>query len=120
MQPLTPRQSEVYAYLKDFLVEHHRQPTYREIGAGLGMESTGAICHLRALHRKGWIALEPHKSQVRWRLTGVRLCLVEGGAAADYGRNFVCHECHDAGVSELLAEVAALREALSRAERRAV
>lgn len=87
MKPLTPRQADVLTFLKAFLVQHHRQPTYREVGAAFGIRSAhGVRCHIYALHRAGRLELIEHDqrdahlrrdgwSQVRWRLVGVRVSL---------------------------------------------
>jgi SOS-response transcriptional repressor LexA len=56
MEALTTRQREVL----DFICEHQRKfsrvPTLYEIAARFGFaQKTGAVCHLRALTRKGYI-----------------------------------------------------------------
>lgn len=56
MEELSPRQREIL----DFIVAQVDQtgvvPSYREIGAALGIESTNAVSdHLKALTRKGYI-----------------------------------------------------------------
>ncbi|MBD3674691.1 MAG: hypothetical protein HUJ26_14300 [Planctomycetaceae bacterium] len=55
-KPLTERQQRVYDYLIEFTLEHGFQPSVREMMAALEIESpNGIVCHLRALHKKGWI-----------------------------------------------------------------
>lgn len=58
MSELTPRQSEVLAFIRDFLEETGMPPTRAEIAAKLGFRSANAAEeHLRALQRKGSIDL---------------------------------------------------------------
>lgn len=58
-QKLTPRQAEIYEYLKERIVNHGQCPTLREIAANFGIGSTnGAVTTLKALERKGWIKRE--------------------------------------------------------------
>lgn len=58
MSELTPRQSQVLAFIRDFIEETGMPPTRAEIAAKLGFRSANAAEeHLRALQRKGSIEL---------------------------------------------------------------
>ena len=64
MSDLTPRQSEVLAFLREFIDETGMPPTRAEIAAKLGFRSANAAEeHLRALQRKGAIELMPGMSR---------------------------------------------------------
>ena len=64
MSDLTPRQSEVLAFLREFIDETGMPPTRAEIAAKLGFRSANAAEeHLRALQRKGAIELMPGTSR---------------------------------------------------------
>ena len=68
MQSLTPRQAEVLALIRDHLARFGMPPTRAEIAEVLGFRSANAADdHLKALARKGAIALTPGASR------GVRL-----------------------------------------------
>jgi SOS-response transcriptional repressor LexA len=56
--PLTPRQREVYDLVFSIICREGRRPGVRDVMAHFGMASTNAaMCHLRALHAKGYIRL---------------------------------------------------------------
>ena len=64
MSDLTTRQSEVLAFLREFIDETGMPPTRAEIAAKLGFRSANAAEeHLRALQRKGAIELMPGMSR---------------------------------------------------------
>ena len=64
MSELTPRQSEVLAFIREFLEESGMPPTRAEISARLGASSANAAEeHLRALQRKGVLELVPGTSR---------------------------------------------------------
>lgn len=64
MSALTPRQSEVLEFVRDFIDEAGMPPTRAEIAAKLGFRSANAAEeHLRALQRKGSIDLVPGTSR---------------------------------------------------------
>ncbi|MCS7160582.1 MAG: transcriptional repressor LexA [Gemmatales bacterium] len=61
---LTPRQREIYRFIRQYAQEHGYVPTVREIARHFGIRSpNGAVCHLRALERKG--LLERQRGQAR-------------------------------------------------------
>jgi repressor LexA len=64
MSELTPRQSEVLSFIRDFIEATGMPPTRAEIAAKLGFRSANAAEeHLRALQRKGSIDLIPGASR---------------------------------------------------------
>jgi len=73
---LTARQQEVVATIRAYIAETGRPPTLREIGRRMGIGSTNGVTdHLRALQRKGVIAVDSLASR------GIRL-LIDGVPAA--------------------------------------
>lgn len=61
---LTERQAEVLEFIKDHLRIRDRPPTRMEIAKAFGWASPNAAeDHLRALEKKGAIALVPHKAR---------------------------------------------------------
>lgn len=61
---LTPRQREIYEFLKDKIINRGYGPTVREIGTHFGIRSpNGVMCHLKALEKKGMITREQHMSR---------------------------------------------------------
>jgi repressor LexA len=64
MSELTPRQSEVLSFIRDFIEDTGMPPTRAEIATKLGFRSANAAEeHLRALQRKGSIVLMPGTSR---------------------------------------------------------
>jgi SOS-response transcriptional repressor LexA len=62
--PLTPRQAAIFAYICEYWLDHQCTPTVREINDRMGFDSdAGAICHLKALVKKGWITRESSLSR---------------------------------------------------------
>ena len=56
MEDLSPRQKELLEFLVASVEQRGIVPTYREIGAALGIGSTNAVSdHLKALIRKGYV-----------------------------------------------------------------
>jgi repressor LexA len=61
---LTPRQREIYDFLKEKIVTRGYGPTVREIGIQFDIKSpNGVMCHLKALEKKGLISRESHMSR---------------------------------------------------------
>ncbi len=57
---LTPRQKQALDFIKAFIDEHEYSPTYEEIGAGLGIQSKGAVHGLiQRLERSGRVTITP-------------------------------------------------------------
>jgi len=66
IQPLTPRQREIYAFIADYLRTHYVAPTLREIGAALGLSSLATVsAHLRALSAKGYLVRTSGRRHIR-------------------------------------------------------
>ncbi|MCH7833605.1 MAG: repressor LexA, partial [Proteobacteria bacterium] len=64
MRPLTPRQTQILKMIQDFIKETGMPPTRAEISRALGFKSANAAEeHLRALQRKGVLALLPGASR---------------------------------------------------------
>lgn len=56
MEELTPRQSQVLAFITEFIDIHGYPPTLREIGHHLEVNGTlGVMRHLQALEKKGYL-----------------------------------------------------------------
>jgi repressor LexA len=63
-RPLTPRQEEIFTFLRDEIGRRGLPPTIREIGKRFKIRSTkGVEDHLAALARKGFIRRERGKSR---------------------------------------------------------
>jgi len=61
---LTPRQRDIFEFLKDKILNRGYGPTVREIGVEFGIKSpNGVMCHLKALEKKGLIQRESHMSR---------------------------------------------------------
>src|SRR5436190_20109630 len=61
---LTPRQRDIYNFIKQKILGRGYGPTVREIGAGFKIRSpNGVMCHLKALEKKGLITRESHMSR---------------------------------------------------------
>lgn len=55
-RPLTPRQREVLAVVREYIREKHISPTIREVMQRMGLTSLAtAAFHLETLERKGYI-----------------------------------------------------------------
>ena len=56
MEDLSPRQKEIIDFLMAAVEQRGVVPSYREIGAALGIGSTNAVSdHIKALIRKGYV-----------------------------------------------------------------
>lgn len=64
LDSLTPRQREIYEYIRGKICARGYGPTVREIGDEFEISSpNGVVCHLKALERKGIITREPNMSR---------------------------------------------------------
>jgi repressor LexA len=63
MKGLTERQSEVLAFIQDFVAAHKYPPTIREISTHFSISVKGAYDHVRALKRKGSIRYSNNHSR---------------------------------------------------------
>jgi len=70
---LTPRQQQIFDWMKGFIHQHRMPPTVREIGDAFGIKSSSVFDLLKALERKGYIRREPRKARCIVILTNHRL-----------------------------------------------
>jgi len=64
VKDLTPRQRDVFLFIKEYTASHMRPPAIREIAAAFGFASTNGVSqHLDALERKGYIRRRPFISR---------------------------------------------------------
>lgn len=62
--PLTVRQREVLEFVVEFADAHGYCCSIREVMAAIGCVSpNGAMCHLKPLMKKGYIAMEPNTAR---------------------------------------------------------
>ena len=53
---LTPKQKEIFNYIRHHIEENGYPPAIRDIGTAFDIQSpNGVMCHLRALQKKGYI-----------------------------------------------------------------
>jgi repressor LexA len=63
-EALTPRQREIYHFIRGKIQGRGYGPTVREIGTEFHIKSpNGVMCHLKALQKKGLIHREPNMSR---------------------------------------------------------
>jgi SOS-response transcriptional repressor LexA len=76
---LTPRQSQVLAFINSHVASHGYPPTRQEIAAHIGAKDpSGATSHLIALARKGYVTLTERTSRGIHVLVGVAATLGVG------------------------------------------
>src|SRR5262249_34431203 len=64
LDALTPRQREIYHFIRSKIQGRGYGPTVREIGMEFNIKSpNGVMCHLKALQKKGLIHREPNMSR---------------------------------------------------------
>ncbi|HMB04130.1 MAG TPA: transcriptional repressor LexA [Isosphaeraceae bacterium] len=64
LDTLTPRQREIYNFIRSKIQGRGYGPTVREIGLQFRIKSpNGVMCHLKALQKKGLIHREPNMSR---------------------------------------------------------
>ncbi len=64
MDSLTPRQREIYTFIRSKIQGRGYGPTVREIGLNFQIKSpNGVMCHLKALQKKGLIHREQNMSR---------------------------------------------------------
>lgn len=64
LDSLTPRQREIYNFIRTKIQGRGYGPTVREIGVNFQIKSpNGVMCHLKALQKKGLIHREPNMSR---------------------------------------------------------
>ncbi len=70
LDALTPRQREIYDFIRSKIQGRGYGPTVREIGLQFDIKSpNGVMCHLKALQKKGLIHREPNMSRAIQLLT---------------------------------------------------
>lgn len=63
-ESLTPRQRDIYEFIRSKIQGRGYGPTVREIGEAFEIKSpNGVMCHLKALQKKGLIHREPNMSR---------------------------------------------------------
>lgn len=78
-QPLTQRQEQVLAFIRECLANWGYPPTLREIGAHLGIASTNGVAdHIKALRRKGYLRQQDAKSRT-WIPTDTQTTQTDAG-----------------------------------------
>jgi SOS-response transcriptional repressor LexA len=56
VQPLTPRQREIYEWIFEFTKDHGYQPTFRQVMSEFGIRSpNGILSFLKVMAKKGWV-----------------------------------------------------------------
>ena len=61
---LTPRQSDIFKFIKGFQARNGMPPTREEICSNFGFKSkTAADDHIKAIAKRGWIEIIPIKSR---------------------------------------------------------
>ncbi|GAB5519523.1 MAG: transcriptional repressor LexA [Rhodothermales bacterium] len=69
---LTPRQDAAFEYIKSYIGSHQRPPTYAEIKANIGLNSTNGLMKIiKALETKGYIERQKHAAR------SIKLCITE-------------------------------------------
>jgi repressor LexA len=64
LQPLTPKQREVFDWIVDFYKRERIPPTFREIQSAFRFLSTNAVtCHLLPMVKKGWLIRYPNTAR---------------------------------------------------------
>ena len=59
MNPMTDKQQEIYDFVVRFIAEKGWAPTRAEIGENFGYGANNAVEQLKAIEKKGYIALGP-------------------------------------------------------------
>ncbi len=64
LDQLTPRQANIFEFIRDKIQNRGYGPTVREIGEEFSISSpNGVMCHLKALEKKGLIHRSPKRSR---------------------------------------------------------
>lgn len=71
---LTERQQSILTYVHDYLAQHGKSPTMREIAMATGTRSTSIVAYnLRHLERRGLLQMPTDRTVRGLRLPGQRL-----------------------------------------------
>jgi predicted DNA-binding transcriptional regulator len=57
-EELTDKQKTIYGFIKGFLIENHRTPTYDEIANHVGVVRKTAFDHVVALEHRGYLEID--------------------------------------------------------------
>ncbi len=60
---MTKKQSAIFAFISDFIVDRSYAPTMEEIGDAMGIAPVTAHEHVKALHSKGVIRMEKNRAR---------------------------------------------------------
>lgn len=61
---ITDKQREVFNFLKSYIEENGRSPSYEEIKEEIGVNSSSSIQkRMKGLEERGWIKVLPHKAR---------------------------------------------------------
>jgi hypothetical protein len=64
VKPLTPAQSRVYVWVRDFIYKNGYSPSYEEIAEAMGLASKSNVHrYLYEIQQRGWINISPLKSR---------------------------------------------------------
>lgn len=63
MNGVSPRQVEVYEFIKKYIEENKYPPTYKEIGAKLMVHGSFVMQIVKALVKKGYMTMRPGEAR---------------------------------------------------------
>ncbi len=55
---MTNRSIEIYEFIISYIKENGYAPTYREIGEGVNLSLSSALCYIDRLEDDGWIEIK--------------------------------------------------------------
>lgn len=55
-----PVTQKIYTFIRDYIHQHKRSPTLREVGDGCFISHTSVLRHLDKLEGMGWLEREPY------------------------------------------------------------
>jgi SOS-response transcriptional repressor LexA len=55
MTEATPRQLEIFIYIKSYITEHGIAPTFTTVGSAIGISHTAVRQHVDLLEKKGYL-----------------------------------------------------------------
>lgn len=103
--PLTPTQARILGAIREAITERGYPPTLREIGAAVGMGSSGVSYQIRQLHAAGYLRVDegPRAMQV---LDGPTVGEAVPGLVRDHtplhrARRYTCPGCRTDGLDRI-------------------
>jgi repressor LexA len=64
LQPLTPKQRSIYDWIVAYHARERIGPSVRDVQTHFNFSSpNGAVCHVHALVKKGWLERRPNKAR---------------------------------------------------------